>query len=132
MRTFYLLGALAALRSLRAAIPLLLERACYGDPGEMMRGIRHTLEAIVKPQWDILTDECIQAASKIVAILKAGIDPTTHNTASRHAHVYCILRTPVLGSHTLYCCRIRPDLERSYPMTYPRVLSGGLQVTPVS
>ena len=57
------LGDVAARRKLRAAIPLLLERACYGDPGEMMRGLRHTLETIVAPEWDVLVQACVRAAA---------------------------------------------------------------------
>ena len=59
---FVALADLAAHRRLYSAIPLLLERASYGDPGEMMRGLRHSLEAIVKPEWHRLTDICIQMA----------------------------------------------------------------------
>jgi len=46
---------IAAERQLRAAIPLMLERACFGDPGEIMRNLCHALEAIVKPDWFELT-----------------------------------------------------------------------------
>lgn len=56
------LADLAATRRLRPAIPLLLERACYGDPGEIMRGLRHNLEAIVAPNYAELTDVCLDAA----------------------------------------------------------------------
>lgn len=56
---FVALGDLAAKRKLRAAAPLLLERASLGDPGEMMRGLRHTLEAIFKPDWDALAAVCL-------------------------------------------------------------------------
>jgi len=56
------LADLAASRKLRPAIPLLLERASYGDPGEIMRGLRHALEAIVSPDWAALADLCIAAA----------------------------------------------------------------------
>lgn len=35
------LSDIAAERKLRPAARLLLERACNGDPGEMMRGLRH-------------------------------------------------------------------------------------------
>lgn len=56
------LADLAASRKLRPAIPLLLERASYGDPGEIMRGLRHALEAIVNPDWAALADLCIAAA----------------------------------------------------------------------
>ena len=56
------LADVAAERRLRPAIGLLLERASFGDPGEIMRGLRHNLEAIANPDWDILADECLQAA----------------------------------------------------------------------
>ena len=59
---FVALADVAATRRLRAAAPLLLERACYGDPGEMMRGLRNNLEGIFEPDWDALTDVCMQAA----------------------------------------------------------------------
>lgn len=65
-RHIYLFVALAdqaAERRLRPALALLLERASYGDPGETMRGLCHALEAIVNPDWDLLTDVCIQAAA---------------------------------------------------------------------
>src|SRR5688572_29865330 len=39
------LAGVAAERRLLPAIGLLLERACFGDPGETMRGLRHDLEA---------------------------------------------------------------------------------------
>jgi hypothetical protein len=55
------LAQLAAIRGLRAAVPLLLERACFGDPGEIMRGLRHALEAIVEPEWSALTEPCLTA-----------------------------------------------------------------------
>ena len=51
----------AAARRLRAAIPLILDRACFGDPGETMRGLCHYLEAIVKPDWTALTEPCVMA-----------------------------------------------------------------------
>lgn len=56
------LGDIAAMRRLRPAIPLLLERACFGDPGEIMRGLRHQLEAIVNPDWDALTEAVLPLA----------------------------------------------------------------------
>jgi hypothetical protein len=56
------LADLAADRKLRSAIKLLLERASYGDPNEIMRGLRHNLEAIVNPDWSYLTDICLEAA----------------------------------------------------------------------
>ena len=60
---FIALADQARVRRLQPAIPLLLERACYGDPGEIMRGLRHQLEAIVKPDWAVLADICMQAAT---------------------------------------------------------------------
>ena len=60
---FTALADIAAERQLRVAIPLLLGRSCYGDPGEMMRGLRHALEAIVAPDYDALTPYCVEAAA---------------------------------------------------------------------
>lgn len=59
---FVALADLAAMRKLRAAAPLLLERASYADAGEMMRGLRHSLEAIFNPDWAALADVCIEAS----------------------------------------------------------------------
>src|SRR5262249_30216998 len=56
------LSDISAKRRLQASIPLLLERACYGDPGEIMRGLRHRLEAIVVPDWACLADICLELA----------------------------------------------------------------------
>jgi hypothetical protein len=52
----------AAERKLRQAVRPLLERACYGDPGEIMRGLRHPLEAIFNPDWTALADEYLAIA----------------------------------------------------------------------
>ena len=57
------LADVAAARRLRPALRLLLERASYGDPGEMMRGLRHSLEEIVAPDWQVLTDACMEATT---------------------------------------------------------------------
>lgn len=54
------LGDVAAERRLRPAVKLLLERASNGDPGEMMRGLRHGFEAIFSPDWTALADVCIE------------------------------------------------------------------------
>jgi HEAT repeat protein len=51
----------AAARQLRAAVPLILDRACSGDPGEIMRNLCHAVEAIVTPDWSALTDACVAA-----------------------------------------------------------------------
>lgn len=53
---------IAAERRLPAAIPLMLERACYGDPGEIMRNLCHALEAIVAPNYGELSEPCLAAA----------------------------------------------------------------------
>jgi hypothetical protein len=60
---FVALSDVAASRRLTPAIRLLLDRACYGDPGEMFRGLRHAVEAIVNPRWSELADICLDAAS---------------------------------------------------------------------
>lgn len=57
---FVALGGVCAKRKLRRAANLLLERASDGDPGEMMRGLRHTLEAIFDPDWQDLARLCIE------------------------------------------------------------------------
>lgn len=62
---FVAFADLAAARRLKPAISLLLERACFGDPGEMMRGLRHSLEAIVAPDWRSLATICIQCATSL-------------------------------------------------------------------
>lgn len=49
-------------RRLREGVSLLLKRASYGDPGEMMRGLRHTFEAAFSPDWAALADVCMEAA----------------------------------------------------------------------
>jgi hypothetical protein len=56
------LAAVARVRKLRPAVRLILERACYGDPGETMRGLRHVFEAIYEPDWDLLADEYLALA----------------------------------------------------------------------
>jgi len=63
---FVAFGKLAAERHLKPAIPLLLERACYGDPGEVMRGLRHSLEESVQGDWTALGDICEQAAKSVL------------------------------------------------------------------
>lgn len=62
---FVALSDVAAERRLRPAVRLLLERASNGDPGEMMRGLRHACERIFEPDWAELADVCIElSASK--------------------------------------------------------------------
>jgi HEAT repeat protein len=60
-RQAYLYMALvdvAAQRKLTSAVVPLLEKASYGDPGEMMRGLRNRLEAIAAPDWQKLAHIC--------------------------------------------------------------------------
>ncbi|MGB7157844.1 MAG: hypothetical protein WBD40_07245 [Tepidisphaeraceae bacterium] len=59
---FLALAEVASKRRLKPAVRLLLERACYGDPGEIMRGMRHTFEAIYNPDWTSLADEYLALA----------------------------------------------------------------------
>lgn len=59
---FVALADVVAARRLKPAIRLLLDRACYGDPGEMFRNLRHACEAIVDPNWSELADICLEAA----------------------------------------------------------------------
>jgi HEAT repeat protein len=56
---FVALGELARARALGAAVPLLLERASYGDFGELMRGLRHRLEACLGDP--ALAAACVEA-----------------------------------------------------------------------
>jgi hypothetical protein len=69
----------AATRRLRAAVPLVLHRACYGDPGEMMRGLRHSFEGIFGPDWGALAAVCVTAATcasrggRLWAVFELGI-----------------------------------------------------------
>jgi len=60
--TYLALADVVAARKLRDAIPMLLDRACFGDPGEIMRGLRHCLEAAVDGDWNALADICLSAA----------------------------------------------------------------------
>jgi hypothetical protein len=60
--THYLaLTEISAVRRLKPAAKLILERAEPGDPGSIMRGIRHALERIFDPDWSGLADVCIDA-----------------------------------------------------------------------
>lgn len=59
---FLALADVSAQRRLEPAVRMLLDRACYGDPGEIMRGLRHSLEAITAHDWDRLAVLCIDAA----------------------------------------------------------------------
>lgn len=56
------LADIVAARRLPDAIPMLLDRACLGDPGEIMRGLHHCLEAAVSGDGNALADICLSAA----------------------------------------------------------------------
>jgi hypothetical protein len=72
------LSDLVAARKLRDAIPMLLDRACFGDPGEIMRGLRHRLEAAVEGDWNNLADICLSAArSERLGTMLWAIDELT-------------------------------------------------------
>jgi hypothetical protein len=60
---FVALADLVGMRRLRAGVRLLLERACFGDPGEMMRGLRHPCEAAFNPDWAGLAAVCMPLAT---------------------------------------------------------------------
>jgi len=106
------MGDVAGERKLRSAVRLLLERASYGHPGEMMRGLRHVLEAIANPDWSFLATEYVEAlslprrgarlwavdglgalrdASTMHALLKALHDPAVevHKGACRAIGMIC-------------------------------------------
>ena len=55
------LAQVAAERRLWPALRLLLDRASFGDPGEIMRGLRHRLEAIAGDDVDSLAAACLAA-----------------------------------------------------------------------
>jgi hypothetical protein len=57
---FVALSDVVAERRLRPGVRLLLERACNGDPGEMMRGLRHRWEQVFNPDWGALADVCME------------------------------------------------------------------------
>lgn len=57
------LSDLAAVRHLVDAIPLLYQRASYGDPGEIMRDLRHCMEGLVNSDWATLARLSMEAAS---------------------------------------------------------------------
>lgn len=50
-------------RTLVQGIGLVLDKACLGDPGEMMRVLRHPLEAACRGDWDRLTKICAERST---------------------------------------------------------------------
>ena len=55
------LGDVVALRRLREGVVDVLNCMCLGDPGEMMRGMRHSLEAAVEEDWAFLARACVDS-----------------------------------------------------------------------
>ena len=51
---FDALARVACTRKLLEAVPLILDKMCYGDPGETMRPVCHGFEYIVNPDWEKL------------------------------------------------------------------------------
>ncbi len=51
-----------ASRRISRGVRLLLDKACFGDPYETMRGLRHSLEGAVGGHWSDLTVICVGAA----------------------------------------------------------------------
>jgi hypothetical protein len=52
------LADLIAARRLEQGIGLVLDKMCFGDPGEVMRSMRHSLEAAISPDWRRLAEIC--------------------------------------------------------------------------
>ena len=84
----YLLIALAdllAARRLETGVGLVLDKMCLGDPGETMRGLRHSLEAAASPNWSRLAEACVarcsseRAGTRYWAVDELGVlrDPAT-------------------------------------------------------
>jgi hypothetical protein len=60
--TLYLaLSEICAVRRLKPGARLILEKGDQGDPGSIMRGMRHALERIFDPDWAGLAHVCIDA-----------------------------------------------------------------------
>jgi hypothetical protein len=55
------LTEICAERRLKPGARWILEKAEFGDPGSIMRGIRHALERIYNPDWAGLAQVCIDA-----------------------------------------------------------------------
>ena len=60
---FLALAEIVGTRRLKDGVQLLLERACFGDPGESMRGLRHSCEAAFNPDWAALAYTCLPLAT---------------------------------------------------------------------
>jgi hypothetical protein len=62
---YLVLGDVIATRKLKSGVKPLLERACYGDPGEIMRGLCHTLEKAVDGDSEYLLQVCLEATKHL-------------------------------------------------------------------
>jgi hypothetical protein len=78
----YLLVAMADLiarRRIVDGVGLVLDRMCFGDPGEMMRGLRHAFEGALDPDWARLVSICAsrcasqRAGTRYWAVQELGI-----------------------------------------------------------
>lgn len=59
---FWAFAQESARRRLAAAIPLLLDRATEFDQDNLLEGLRHAFEEIMRPDWQALADICIAKA----------------------------------------------------------------------
>lgn len=60
---FLALSGHIAERKLLSGVPLLLQKSCYGDPGETMRGLCHALEGAARDDMNALIPICRNALS---------------------------------------------------------------------
>lgn len=82
------LGRVVEERKLREGVCEILNCMCLGDPGEMMRGMRHALEGAVDEDWDLLARACAdrcrseRAGTRYWATAELGVlrDPETIDT----------------------------------------------------
>src|SRR5215208_1406910 len=58
---FDVLAAEVCTRKLKEGVPLLPERACCGDPGELFRSLPDCLCQTAEPDWDCLLEACVRA-----------------------------------------------------------------------
>lgn len=56
------LGDVVAVRRLREGVAEILNCMCLGDPGESMRGMRHSIEAAVDHDWAFLARACVDGS----------------------------------------------------------------------
>lgn len=88
---FDALARVACSRKLLQAVPLILDKMCYGDPGEIMRPVCHGFEYIVNPNWDELFPHYSQATE-------------SPRRGTRLWSLFCVAR--------LRCEKSRPIFER--------------------